>query len=300
MVLRDERKSYALTSFMIPDLRDFLSDDVHDRWWFRYFARAMTCARARILQTNGTCWFNSVFNMLIMNPRIRGLLTAELGRAYASEKARQSLSDYHEMLKENSVCPHPTRLKDALFGLLQDISSNRRMDDDDRLAGRVWEDQMSDSRTVINSIATGISRRTEQGHTDMSEVVERIMAVMLPDVFSVVKAGVFADIPKLLAAVRRPGSVVLVAFEKVVYRGSLPLQVAGFQLVGALLLNAGHAVAGSICNGQQFVYDSNNYIAYTRWADLDLTGLYDMHYEQVLIPHEVNPFGCTVALYTRT
>ena len=53
------------------------SDELTDQWWYKIFFTIPPCASGRLTQTTGTCWFNSVFNTLLLVPEIAEILKAK-------------------------------------------------------------------------------------------------------------------------------------------------------------------------------------------------------------------------------
>lgn len=50
------------------------SNKLEDQWWAKVYLSIPPCATGRFVQFTGTCWFNSVLNMLVLTPKIANLL----------------------------------------------------------------------------------------------------------------------------------------------------------------------------------------------------------------------------------
>jgi hypothetical protein len=66
-----------------------------------------------------------------------------------------------------------------------------------------------------------------------------------------------------------------VIFERFYFTGdTIPMMSNGYKLTCAGLSTGKHVIAGLICDGVQYVYDSNNFIATTNWASGDFINYY--------------------------
>lgn len=87
-----------------------------DRWWYLIFvSQEPVCARNRLIQTTGTCWWNTSMNILILTDSIAALLRivwSELPQGYKDEIEGISLES----------CPLPSMsLRDFLFVLINQV-----------------------------------------------------------------------------------------------------------------------------------------------------------------------------------
>jgi hypothetical protein len=51
---------------------------VTDTWWYHYFNRTLPCARGRVIQFGGTCWFNTILNTMLLSTPVKNYLKETL------------------------------------------------------------------------------------------------------------------------------------------------------------------------------------------------------------------------------
>jgi hypothetical protein len=66
---------YSYTYFYSQKYR---STNLMDKWWYEYFMRSLPCARGRIIQFFGTCWFNVVLNTILLTPKLKEYVMARI------------------------------------------------------------------------------------------------------------------------------------------------------------------------------------------------------------------------------
>lgn len=71
--LQNSRKS--LNMIRLPQDEILAHDDsIYGQWWYRLFNKVPLCADGRLIQTQGTCWWNASANMLMLTDTIAALL----------------------------------------------------------------------------------------------------------------------------------------------------------------------------------------------------------------------------------
>lgn len=86
--------------FLPPEESESHGSDVAGQWWCRYFDKVPLCADGRVIQTEGTCWWNASANMLILTDSIAALLKI----VWSSLP-----SEYVEMIESIQLDTCPTR-----------------------------------------------------------------------------------------------------------------------------------------------------------------------------------------------
>ena len=71
------------------------SNDLIDKWWFKIINTTSPCARSRFLQSSGTCWMNSILNILIMSIPIQNRMIEIWKREYKKDKDYQIHERYN-------------------------------------------------------------------------------------------------------------------------------------------------------------------------------------------------------------
>jgi hypothetical protein len=71
---RDMKLEEGVIYFKTLKVYNYDSHFLQDTWWYNYYNEVPQCARRRLVQFSGTCWFNSAFNSLVLTPYIRMLL----------------------------------------------------------------------------------------------------------------------------------------------------------------------------------------------------------------------------------
>lgn len=87
-----------------------------EKWWYKLFvSNTPVCAENQLIQTTGTCWWNTAMNILILTDTLASLL-----RLAWSELTPQYKDRIENILLEN--CPSPTMLlRDFLFVLMNQV-----------------------------------------------------------------------------------------------------------------------------------------------------------------------------------
>jgi hypothetical protein len=73
----DKNKTYYDTSkgnFVNINYEDKDLTQLTETWWFKRYFSIPPCARGRLTQTTGTCWFNACINLLLISPIFKNLL----------------------------------------------------------------------------------------------------------------------------------------------------------------------------------------------------------------------------------
>jgi hypothetical protein len=72
------------------------SNLVTDKWWYEYFIRSLPCARGRVLQFFGTCWFNTILNIILLTPKLKDIINFPYDKSYEEYYNHDSIKDiYH-------------------------------------------------------------------------------------------------------------------------------------------------------------------------------------------------------------
>jgi hypothetical protein len=61
--------------FRIMETND--STELEQTWWFKYYFSIPPCAYGRLSQSSGTCWFNTVLNIIFLTEPIRQMLVSK-------------------------------------------------------------------------------------------------------------------------------------------------------------------------------------------------------------------------------
>jgi hypothetical protein len=81
--------------------QDGSAKSLADAWWFKWQTAVPLCASKRLIQTTGTCWFNTAVNMLLLTPAIYEMLKASWHTLGASADANQK--KLHELSKKFNI-----------------------------------------------------------------------------------------------------------------------------------------------------------------------------------------------------
>jgi len=61
--------------FRVMETND--ATDLEQTWWFKYYFSIPPCAYGRLSQSSGTCWFNTVLNIIFLTEPIRQMLVSK-------------------------------------------------------------------------------------------------------------------------------------------------------------------------------------------------------------------------------
>jgi hypothetical protein len=96
------------------------STNLVDKWWYEYFMRSLPCARKRVIQFFGTCWFNVILNTILLTPKLKEYVMRHIKsdkqfEDYYIEKDGKLLFNYIlpddiiEIINTNSICTECNR-----------------------------------------------------------------------------------------------------------------------------------------------------------------------------------------------
>jgi hypothetical protein len=83
----------------------FINDekDISNIWWYKYYINTPACLYYRLFQSSGTCWMNSILNLLLLTPDITVLLVKKYHNLGNDQKKYISTKKYDDLLKENDL-----------------------------------------------------------------------------------------------------------------------------------------------------------------------------------------------------
>ena len=253
-----------------------VTSPVQEAWWWKMHFRVPACSNGRTLQHKGTCWFNTALNVVLLSP-----VLSRVARSAALVHARTrgiATAGYEDM------CPNmnnPPAIAELFFAVVHNLFFRARRlsrshgDAITPMAGRA---KHGDRNGPLPHLNHGVGGNPLTGlKTLIRAMSAHSLSVDLDDLTPA--SGVLG-----LTGGRRP-PIVMAVFPEGGHRGSRTCARGldgepGYALDAALILlthparpkGEGHVVAGLICNGVPYVYDSNNIVAHTDWPNDDMRG----------------------------
>ena len=290
--IRDTRKTIDDTSLYAYDYfqkERKNSNLVTDTWWYRYFTRSLPCARGRVLQFSGTCWFNTVLNTMLLSTPIKQELKQitysdefipylKQVNSYGEDEYEftyttpteitldgdvpisKVLSHYEELRKSIPLSTFSVPFKAFFYARLQ---SNLHLDDKNLL-----------------SLSKLLNPSTEDGAH--SYLIKNLFDILsLPYQYYKIQDENKKDfVPFVLDCLERSTKkFILIGEYMYCGKDSLPKQVGEYKLEAAGINSSEHAIIGLHCNDIPYMYDSNNVIAESNWPDIDFSGYYEKRME---------------------
>jgi hypothetical protein len=275
---------------------------VTDTWWYHYFNRTLPCARGRVLQHAGTCWFNSILNTMLLSTPVKKYLEQTL-------KFSESIRPYttnHQNDKHQDDGWTFTYTTPATITLIDGANKsdveNHYLELRKKVNANVFSDPFKaffynrlgkgynlhgNTLFLDDKVLLSLSKlinpvKDDGGHSDL---IYRLFDILsLPYEYhkmSLEKLGgtLYAEYaPSIKEYLNKSTKqFVLICSNDTMYCGkdSLPLQVGSYHLEAAGINSMGHAIIGLHCNGIPYMYDSNNIIAPSNWPESDFSGYFE-------------------------
>jgi len=266
---------------------------VSDTWWYIYFIRSIPCARGRVLQASGTCWFNTILNTLLLTLPLKEYL----GRIQYSP----SFSNYVNMINGTYQftyhLPHfiRTRLQDnipqeqTVFNqLIQQSQQNGSFMETFVIPFQAFfYRRIHGKLNLDNRVLLELSKLINMMKTDagfISNISRLLSFLQIPcDVYDQIDYSMNELRANVLQSTQPFVLIKLILSDE----ESIPLQIGNYKLHAAGLRSPEHAVAGLMCHDIPYIYDSNNVIAYSNWPDNDFSGYYEKSMELKNSPIEL-------------
>jgi hypothetical protein len=282
------------------------SSQLRHVWWFDYFLR-VPCARGRLMQFSGICWFNVILNVFILSP-IAAIMKREITYSPEFEQyyknnggpkklfsytnppfvkqlidmsfIRSSFAEKIEQLLSMPELAIPLRA--LLYGLLHNlidldekvlttISKLVNPSESDEYVGYLWLQGISYYMRGSFIFPNGTWLPSPLSTTISFLGIQN-------DHYRYDTGDYVTFITSCLqeSSVKKNGASLVVIDLNACYMGLTPLPISfgEYLLAGAgLLTNDGlHIISGLICEAVPYVYDSNNCLAKSDWVNSDMTG----------------------------
>jgi hypothetical protein len=277
---------------------------VTDTWWYRYFNRTMSCARGRVLQFSGTCWFNTILNTMLLTPPLKSYLKAKLStysESYApyikdgifSYTVPESIVLLGRGASYDDVESHYLHLRRTLDPKI--FSEPFKAFFYARLNSSLYLDDkcLLHLSKLLNPITI------DAGSNRFIRYLFDILSIDY-DYYENENANDF--VPSIIEFLNN-STKQFVLISRIIYCGkySIPLQINNYHLESAGLSSFDHSIIGLHCNSIPYIYDSNNIIAPSNWPEMDFSGYFEKVMDVTNSPLEKTNYiyKCQFLLYCK-
>ncbi len=257
---------------------------VTDTWWYRYFNRTMSCARGRVLQFRGTCWFNTILNTMLLTPPLKSYLKAKLStysESYApyikdgifSYTVPESIVLLGMEASYDDVEPHYLHLRRTLAPNL--FSEPFKAFFYARLNSSLY----LDDKCLLHLSKLLNPTTIDAGKSRFIRYLFDILSIEY-DYFEIENKSLhdFDEdfVPSIIEFLNN-STKQFALISRLIYCGkySIPLHTNNYHLESAGLASINHSIIGLHCNSIPYIYDSNNIIAPSNWPEMDFSGYFE-------------------------
>ena len=282
----DDVSIYKYTYFQKQRAESHL---VTDTWWYHYFNRTLPCARGRVIQFGGTCWFNTVLNTMLLSTPVKNYLKETLVYSDSFKPyLKENFNSYNELDGYTFTYTTPETIsllsKDKTtidtethyHELRKTVSSNIFSDPFNAFFyGRLHSTLHLDDKVLLSLSKLLNPNKMDGG---LSSFIHNLFDIMsLPYEYHVISFFKRIDfVPSVLDYLNKSTKkFVLIGNYMYCGKDSLPLKVGSYHLEAAGINSNGHAIIGLHCNGIPYMYDSNNIIAQSNWPEIDFSGYFE-------------------------
>lgn len=99
-----------------------ISNKLIDKWWFKIIDSTPPCVRGRFIQSSGTCWMNTILNILIMSIPIRNRMIEIWKREWDKERDYKFKIPFNKFNDENNF--KNIRLKYYIYSIIYNLFIN--------------------------------------------------------------------------------------------------------------------------------------------------------------------------------
>ena len=242
-------------------------------WWYSYFLRTLPCARGRVGQRQGTCWFSTVLNCLLLTESLRSIwevvpipITSKgfdyiaNSKLLGKNKKETKQQDNEEWGRLVATNKDRANYKATLLNLLH---------------GRLNVQAMPLSESAILQYSK--IANTSSGESGNARVgLERILLLLLddnriskPELSTSFETHIHINsVDEVLSHLGNATKKIVIFGEvRIGFTESLPLKDndGKYDLVCGGISSRDHTIAGLFCQGKAYVYDSSNISATTDW-----------------------------------
>ena len=308
----DTTSIYAYSYFYLKKMN---STNIADKWWYDYFMRSLPCARGRIIQFTGTCWFNVILNTILLTPKLKEYVTRGIKddthfEDYYRVSDDKLLFNYMlpdnmiEIINRDSVCNKCRNIAEYKFSdiMLCHSCSKSYYEDGKKLEKiedikrkEIFEEPNID--IPFKALFYGRLNKNldfdDKGLLELSKILNPISLdggtsnniIKLFDIMKCKYTHIIIDMklntkmfPVYFNNISEPIFIMTGMNNTPIVFGkdmSLPLKINGYKLCAAGVASNVHVVCGLLCNDIPYIYDSNNIIAYSEWPSGNMFGYYD-------------------------
>ena len=250
----------------------------NERWWEPSYNELSASTQGYLRQTSGTCWFNSILNLILLTP-----LSKE-AKEYPPIKNAKDVTFYNMRNARGNIS-----LQELLFSLLKKIlltnTLPKRFNGDILLpiAARVNALIYKGNSTLFNNIQYGVgSSRTA---ITTLEILKMFMEDKLISYIDTEKSKTIHRALSIMKTMRIDIPKKYILFCGAFTHASKEIMLLNkkYDLFGCILrlfLNVGrHAICGMIINGKECISDSNGRVNECIWSTCDInnfTALYQV------------------------
>lgn len=281
-------KQYKLFMYSIPDVEAEKSDQVEDKWWYKIITNSPSCSKGKILQLQNTCWFNSILNGILLGRGLKNLLFTKLHDKYKTDQLEglDKLLDTH---LQGDSCP--INVNELLYAVIKRaFERNDHIVIDELQYTKLNAKQQNIIRNMSNAVKYSKQKQPEnklgKPEFNIYDGLERILKSLFEkgQYFMYTFTSMYIDSLKdeLTKQKEKPEVLVLCWLSKGYERFKIHQKIEDYELDFAILHGVGvsdsesnHSICGFICNGEPYVYDSNNVFAKSDWINHDLTEYYE-------------------------
>lgn len=263
---------------------------IQDNWWFDYiFNKEPLCAKGKLVQEYGTCWMHSTLNSIFLTEHLNNLLRKQwhimgkeekdsiCGKGFAKSNICQAISDYCYISFKG--------MRNELFKIFYNVFINKQaMTTRDP---NIIEDVSILVENEAEQVITSSNEEKELLYNKGGQPVEAIASILdelyqqsnvdflLSEVnfrnFQYFNGGYVYSWPEfvVLSNIDYKMSLDDVDSVPLSYNVTLDDETKQYVLRAANLLygnkSSRHVIAGLWCDGEYYVFDSNNYLVKFDW-----------------------------------
>lgn len=308
----DTTSIYAYSYFY---LQKKYSTNIVDKWWYKYFMRSLPCARGRIIQFAGTCWFNVILNTILLTPKLKEYVTRNIKDDKHFEDYYRASDDkllFNYVLPDNIIeiinrdsecneCGDIAVYKSSDRMLCSNCSKSYHADGkklekmEDIKRKEILEEPNID--LPFKALFYGRLNKNldfdDKGLLELSKILNPLgfdggtsnNIIKLFDILKCKYTHIIIDMklntkmfPLYFNNISKPIFIMTgMNNTPIIFNkdSNLPLNINGYKLYAAGIASNMHVVCGLLCNDVPYIYDSNNIIAYSEWPSGNMSGYYD-------------------------
>ena len=278
------------------------AEKIDDTWWFKYYFDTPLCAYGRLLQSSGTCWCNVIINILILCPFIVKILVSKFEAQ--GKNSFKSLQKSNPDLKTylfgfiNILLVNKQKAKFEDENVVINLASKIKCE---------YEKEITPKENINCNIPSygdggdsffGIRKVFDTILTKNIDYVVIQKINRIPYIFNNLTTGEQSRYDSIENRLKELNSSKTLTWKDVLYdkevdntispsillidyaifdgkpKPSTEITVSGITYTleaSNIDVNKKHAIAGLKCEDKYYIYDSNNFITYSNWNELDYT-----------------------------